>query len=274
MQFNALPVTGDDMRIFICALLCIPFVLSHTCLAMTSIERGREIAVEADKRASNYGDLTANMEMVLRDSGGRESKRLIRIKTMETPADGDKSLTIFDSPGDVRGTALLIFSHKAADDDQWLYLPALKRVKRISAHNKSSPFMGSEFAYEDLSSLEVEKYTYAYLGEEQLDDHKCFVVVRFPKDTENSGYSRIISWLDQAEYRTWKEEYYDRKKRLLKTLTVKNYQLYQGTLWKAHWMRMVNHQKGKETDLLWSNFTFKSGLTDRDFDQNSLKRAK
>lgn len=245
-----------------------------TCFAESPAEKGLLIMIEADRRASGFDDLTAEMEMVLRNKEGSENRRRMRIRVMETPADGDKSLTIFDSPGDVKGTAFLTYSHKVGDDDQWLYLPALKRVKRINARNKSGAFMGSEFSYEDFGSLELEKYTYQYLGEETLAGRKCYMVERFPKDTKNSGYRRIVSWLDQDDYRTWKEEYYDTKNRFLKTLSLQEYHLYLETLWKAHWVRMINHQNGKETDLLWSNFEFRTGLSDRDFDQNSLKRAK
>ncbi len=257
--------------LLIAALLMAPAL---PCRAQTTAEKGRRITVEADRRTTGYKDLTANMEMILYDSAGRQSKRFLRVATMETADDGDMSLTVFNSPPDVRGTALLTYSHRVADDDQWLYLPALKRVKRISAHNKSGAFMGSEFAYEDLGSFEIEKYDYDYRGEELLAGQKCFVVIRFPKDTKNSGYSRIISWLDESTYRTWKEEYYDRLGRLLKTLTLKDYQLYLGRFWKAHSMLMVNHQKGRKTELLWSNLKFRSGLTARDFNRNSLKRAR
>lgn len=259
------------MFMFVVLILLCP---DFDCHAQTPEQRGQEIAVEADRRASGFGDLRAEMQMILRNKEGRESQRLVRVFTMETLADGDKSLTIFDSPADVRGTALLTYSHKLDDDDQWLYLPALKRVKRISARNKSGAFMGSEFSYEDLSGHEVDKYRYRYQGEETLDGRKCFVVARSPKDTKNSGYNRIVSWIGQEEYRVWKEDYYDRKNRFYKTLSIGEYRLYQGTFWKAHWMRMVNHRKGKETDLLWSNFSFKTGLSAGDFNQNSLKRAK
>ena len=237
-------------------------------------DMGYQIACEADRRASGFCDFRAEMEMILRNRPGRESHRRIRVRAMETENDGDKSLTIFDSPADVRGTALLTHSHKSGDDDQWLYLPALKRVKRISSRNKSGAFMGSEFSYEDLGSLEIEKYTYKYLGEDNLNDHQCFMLERSPKDKKNSGYSRIISWLDQDEYRVWKEEYYDKRNRLLKTLTLGKYQLYLKTVWRAHFMHMVNHQTGKETDLIWSNFFFRTGLSSKDFNKNSLKRAR
>ena len=134
--------------------------------------------------------------------------------------------------------------------------------------------MGSEFSYEDLGSREVEKYTYLYLKEEMVGERLCFVIELQPNDKKNSGYSRIISWVDKEDFRTWQEEYYDKRGKLLKSLCFAEYQLYLDFLWRAHFMGMVNHQKGKETDLRWSNFVFRTGLTDRDFDQNSLKRAK
>lgn len=246
---------------------------SFNALAETPEEKGLAIAVEADKRNTGWQDSTADMTMTLRNKRGEESVRTLRVKSLEVQDDGDKSLTIFDEPKDVRGTALLTFSHKVDSDDQWLYLPALKRVKRIASRNKSGPFMGSEFAFEDLSSQEVEKYTYKYLRDEACGELTCFVVERFPVD-KNSGYTRQIAWIDQAEYRVYKVEFYDRKKSLLKTLEASGFQKYEGQFWRADMLAMQNHQTGKSTDLIWSNYQFKQGLEDGDFTKNSLKRAK
>jgi outer membrane lipoprotein-sorting protein len=258
-------------------LLIIFFILlspSLTCHAGDNKNKGLTIAMEADKRASGYGNFTARMQMVLINKQGRESHRQMRIRVLETEDDGNKSLTIFDSPKDVKGTALLTHSHKQQDDDQWLYLPALKRVKRISSRNKSGSFMGSEFSFEDLASQEVEKYTYRYIGEEILNGQACFIIERYPKDTKNSGYSRIVSWLDKDEYRTVKEDYFDKKKRLVKTLTLENYHLYLRTIWRAHDLQMINHQNGKKTNLLCSEFIFRAGLLEKDFHRNILKRMR
>ena len=134
--------------------------------------------------------------------------------------------------------------------------------------------MGSEFSFEDMGSLEVEKYTYKFLGIETLNERACFVLERFPVDKKNSGYSRIVSWLDTKEYRAWKEDYYDKRNKLLKTLVLNDYKIYLEKYWMAHTMKMVNHQNGKETDLKWSKFSFRTGLADSDFNKNSLKRAK
>ena len=104
-----------------------------TIPAFASAEKGLEIAIEADSRDKGFGDSTAQITMILMDKYGQSTERAIRNRTFEGDNEGDKSLVIFDSPGDVRGTAFLSHTKKADSDDQWLYLPALKRVKRIAS---------------------------------------------------------------------------------------------------------------------------------------------
>lgn len=252
--------------------------LLAACIALpaaaeTPEEKGLAIAKEADRRNDGFGDTSATMQMILRNRQGEESKREIRSKALEVKDDGDKSLIIFDQPKDVEGTALLTYSHKTADDDRWLYLPALKRVKRIAGNNKAGPFMGSEFAFEDLGSQEVEKYTYKHLRDDKLDGQDVFVIERYPTD-KDSGYTRQVVWMDTAEYRPLKIEFYDRKQSLLKTLTFQDYQQYLGKYWRPGKLDMVNHQTGKSTTLLFKDYKFRNGYSDRDFDQNSLKSAR
>ena len=255
------------------SLLLALFLSSTSAWAGEAEQRGLEIALEADRRDSGFQDHRAELEMILRNKSDQESRRQIRTRTLEVAGDGDKSLSIFDFPADVRGTAFLSHTHAQSADDQWLYLPALKRVKRISSANKSGPFMGSEFAYEDLTSQEVEKYTYKYLRDETLDGRAVFLLERYPT-YEKSGYTRLLSWIDQEHYYPLKTEYYDRKNALLKTLTLHDYKQYVGQFWRASSMRMQNHQTGKTTELLWKNYQFRTGLSDRDFDRNSLKNAR
>jgi hypothetical protein len=241
--------------------------------AQTPEEKGLAIAIESDKRDRGFGDSTVNLEMVLKNRQGEESRRRIRVATLEIANDGDKGLTVFDEPADVKGTALLTFSHKTADDDQWLYLPALARVKRISSANKSGSFMGSEFAYEDIGSQEVEKYKYKYIRDDNYENRSVFVIERYPV-SPNSGYTREVVWIDKDHYRAWKVEYYDRKQALLKTLVWKEYRQYLNKYWRAEEMFMQNHQTGKSTLLRWSNYKFRVGLKDSDFNEASLKRAR
>lgn len=250
------------------------FLLSSpVAFGETAEEKGLAIATESALRDDGFGDFTADMEMILANKHGRESRRSIRIKTLEVAGDGDKSLSIFDTPRDVKGTAFLTFSHKVGDDEQWLYLPALKRVKRINSRNKSGSFMGSEFAYEDIASQEVEKYTYTFLRQEEYQGHPCFVEESYPVDLKNSGYTKLISWIDTDQYRLYKVEYYDRKQSLLKTLTIEGYHQYLDKFWRAEKMTMINHQTGKSTRLIWKNYAFQTGLTDKNFNATSLKRV-
>ena len=254
-------------------IFCLLVVYSVPVLAETPEEKGLAIAREDDKRDNGFIDYQANLEMILKNRHGEESVRYIRSKNLEVQGDGDKSLVVFDKPRDVKGTALLNFTHKTGPDDQWLYLPALKRVKRISSANKSGSFMGSEFAYEDVTSQEVEKYTYKWLRDETYEGLDCFVFERYPT-YKNSGYTRQVVWLDKKEYRMLKIDFYDRKNALLKTQTFRGYKQYLGKYWYPDEMFMQNHQTGKSTLLLWSDYKFRNGFRDRDFNRNSLKRAR
>ncbi|NKC14940.1 MAG: outer membrane lipoprotein-sorting protein [Gammaproteobacteria bacterium] len=226
-----------------------------------------------DKRDTGWRDSKAILTMVLRNRQGQETTRKMRASSLEVDGDGDKSLTIFDSPRDVKGTAFLSHTHAVKPDDQWLYLPALKRVKRISSANKSGPFVGSEFAYEDLTSQEVEKYTYKWLRDEILDGKDVFVIERYPV-YKHSGYTRQVVWVDRAIYQPLKTEYFDRKNALLKTLTIGGYKQYLDRYWRPSTMNMVNHQTGKSTALTWADYAFATGSKDGDFHKNALKRAR
>ncbi len=248
-------------------------LLSPLVISGEAEDKGLEIATQRKLHDQGWGDSQAEMIMTLRNKTGQESIRNIRSKTLEITTDGDKGLTVFDRPRDVKGTAFLSFSHPLGNDDQWLYLPALKRVKRISSKNKSGPFMGSEFAYEDLSSFEIEKYTYKYLGEESCGTLSCYKIENIPQ-YKHSGYTKIIAWIDNKEYRVHKAQYYDRKKSLLKTLTFKNYKQYKGKYWRADQFHMLNHQTGKSTQLDWKNYKFSVGLSDKDFSKSALKRIR
>ncbi|MDX8397267.1 MAG: outer membrane lipoprotein-sorting protein [Mariprofundaceae bacterium] len=236
-------------------------------------DRGLEIATEADRRDLGFGDYRVNLEMVLRNKHKQQTSRSMRNTTREQASDGDKTLIVFDNPRDVKGTAFLSHTHKIDADDQWLYLPALKRVKRISSSNKSGPFMGSEFAYEDIASQELEKYSYRYIGDEKMDGRDHFKLELSPTNSK-SGYFRQVVWFDTLEYRVWKIDFYDRKNELLKTLTYQSYKQYLNKYWRANQLDMINHQTGKSTTLKFTAYEFSIGTTDMDFTSNRLKRAR
>ncbi|WP_198409159.1 outer membrane lipoprotein-sorting protein [Magnetospira sp. QH-2] len=258
------------------AIAAVALTLPLAAQAETPEEKGLRIATEAKAADAGFGDYDANGEMTLRNKSGKESIRGFSSKTLEQPGDGDKSLMVFKRPRDIKGTALLTHAHKAKNDDQWLYLPAMKRVKRISSSNRSGSFVGSEFSYEDLSSPEVEKYTYKYLKEEPCPTDAaltCHVSERYPTD-KTSGYKKNILWLETKTYRVVKIDYFDRKDAFLKTLTQTEYNVYKDKHWRPHLMEMVNHQTGKSTTMKWSDFKFGVGLSEGNFQPNRLKSVR
>lgn len=260
-------------QVLLFALLCAMLLDNAVAQDSDDEKRGREIALKRKQMDLGWGDSVAELTMVLRNVQGQTTDRKMKTKALEVRDDGDKSLTIFEQPRDVKGTAFLNFSHTTEPDDQWIFLPALKRVKRISSRNKSGPFMGSEFAYEDMSSFELEKYKFRYIEDGMVDGSETYVVEQVPTD-DFSGYTSQKVWIDKSRYIPLKIEFYDKKETLLKTLVLKDYELFLGKYWRPMHSQMYNEQNGKSTDIITHSITFKNGLEESDFDKNSLKRAR
>ena len=241
--------------------------------AESAEERGLRIATEARERDKGFGNFTANLTMTLRNKRGQESRRELRLKVIEVENDGDRTIFVFDRPRNVKGTGFLIHAHKTGPDDQWLYLPALKRVKRISSSKQSGSFMGSEFSYEDMGAVEIGKYTHRFVREEACGKLQCIVLERVPKN-KDSGYSRQLVWLDRDELRNIRTQYFDRRDKHLKTMAVADYKKYLDRFWRAGNISMTNHLTGKSTVLNWKEYEFGTGLDLGDFTQTALKRAR
>jgi len=187
------------MKLFVPFFIAISLFGAASSVLADAKAQGLEIAKEVEARDRGWGDVTAELRMELSNKQKAKSTRSLSIKTLEIPGDGDKSLTLFHEPKDVRGTAFLSFSHALEPDQQWLFLPALKRVKRISSSNKSGPFLGSELAFEDIASFEVEKFEYELLREEKWNNEDYFVV-KFIPQYKYSGYKYEEVWVNKNEY--------------------------------------------------------------------------
>ena len=229
-----------------------------------------EVAKKSEAVMDGFKDSKSDMVMTLINANNQKRTRKMKMIILEKKS-GDKSLMTFLSPADVKGTKFLNYEHVNKDDDQWLYLPALKRVKRIASKNKSGSFMGSEFSYEDLSSFSIQKYTFK--GEAKvvtLDGKKTYKGERRPV-SKNSGYKKQISWIDAKTFLIKKVEYYDRKHELLKTATFDDYKKISG-VWRVGKMTMTNHQNDKKTILVWKNEKIKTGLKEKNFHKRVLKK--
>lgn len=207
--------------------------------------------------------------MKLTNSQGVENIRKMEIKKLEGDA-GDKSLIVFLYPSDIKDTKLLSYEQLGKDDKQWLYLPELKRTKRISSRNKSGSFMASEFSYEDIASQHYKNYTYK--GEAQkvsVDGKKYLKVVRVPID-KNSGYTKQVVYVDPNTYLAIFGEYYDRQNRLLKKVSFLKYKKIEG-IYRVQTIKMENVQNKKVSTLIWDEDKIKTGFSKSDFTKKVLK---
>ncbi|AZZ91757.1 MULTISPECIES: outer membrane lipoprotein-sorting protein [unclassified Hahella] len=216
-----------------------------------SQKKGLEIYTHQYLIDEGWTSTEARMEMTLVDAQGRTSKRLVIKKMMEEAGVPDKTIGIFVEPNDIKGTVMLTFEQSEGADNQWLFMPTIKRTKKINAQNKSGSFVGSEFSWEDISTTELSKYTYNLLSE--TPDY--WVVERTPV-YGYSGYSKQVTHVDKSNYQTSYIEFYDAKGDMLKTLTLSEWNKYENRFWRPKHFEMVNLQNKKKTILQLSDYVF------------------
>lgn len=247
-------------RVWIGLMLCINVIWANEAY---------EIAKKSYDVMYGYKSSISMVDMVLINAQGSENQRKFELKKLEGD-DGDKSLLTFVYPIDVKDTKLLSFEHIGTDDDQWLYLPELKRTKRILSKNKSGSFMGSEFSYEDISSQNYKKYDYiAEVKEESYEGTQCFVIQRIPID-KNSAYSKQIVYVDKKTYLAKYGEYFDKQNKLLKKISFLEYSKL-SNIYRVKKIDMLNVQTNKRTTLIYTEDKINQNLSENDFSQRVLQ---
>jgi hypothetical protein len=193
---------------------------------------------------------------------------------MDGAEDLGRVLMIFHAPASVKNTRFLVMEKEGdADDDQWIYLPAMQRVRRIAASEGSSSFMGSDFSYDDMSSRDIDDYSYEILGEESVDGHDCYMVQVLPDDADDNQYSKLITWVDKAVWVNRKVEMYDKKGELEKVLKVERLEVVQGYQTPIV-TRMSNVQNGHSTLLTVKKFVYNESFPGSIFSTRFLKTGK
>lgn len=253
-------------------ILLASFFVSDIPSGLSPEEKGQAIALEGEKISTVMR--IASSSRIYRNQPTRQKiTRHMRGWIKPVPGDGDKVIFIMDSPADVKGTQVLTISHKVGFDDQWVYIPDKRRVKRLSSQNKGGKFMGSEYSFEDTTREEPEKFKSRWVHDEVYEGKKCFVVERIPVE-RTSKYSKLVWWYDQENYLVQKFDHYDKKNVLVKTMYFSKYKLYPSGYWRWQAQKMVNHVTGDHTEVVLGEWEFNTGLTDEDFTINSLKRER
>lgn len=213
------------------------------------VKYGTSLAKYAEARDAGWIDSYSKSKMTLTDARGDSVTRETRQLILEGQ-DGDKSIARFMSPAEIRGVAALTHEHPGGTDDSWLYLPSSRRVRRISGANRTSSFQGTEFTYEDLSSIDPDDYTWKHLGDDKLtvDGKQVEVYKLEAKPTyKNTGYSKLEIYMSKKLWRPERTVYYDKAGRKLKTLTQSRWQHIHKRYWRATVLEMTNHQTHKKT---------------------------
>lgn len=216
-------------------------------------------------------DQTSTLTMTLSNSNGQTRVRKIQQFSKDL-GDSEKSIMFFLSPADVKNTSFMNWSYdddKA--DDQWIYLPALKKVKRISSDSKSDYFMGSDFTYDDLGDRKLNADEHHLLREETKNGILCYVVESKSKD-EDYMYSKTITWIDKATFIGVQKEFYDEDAELLKVLTIKNVEKVAGLDIITN-SEMKNVQNNHSTSMILSNVTVNTGMTASKFTERMMMRG-
>jgi outer membrane lipoprotein-sorting protein len=236
---------------------------------LTPEEKGLAIANKVEENYDNFVDSSVEIDLVVQKGNGTPQIRQIKTNVLDTP-DGDRLLLELKSPADVMGMVFLIFSQKFKEDDIWIYIPDLRRVRRGSSQNKGSSFLGSEWNREDFNRSEPEKFTYRYIRDEDFSGQSCYLVERYPVE-KNSQYSREIMWIDKKEFRILKVDWFNQKDIHVKTLLYNDYKLYDEKFWRPDEQVMLNHVNGEKSRSIYKDWKFDTGLNKRLFTVNGLK---
>lgn len=252
-------------------LLMMPFLLK------AQADLTAEQVIGKYQAATAIEDLQSTLKYKNTSKKGRVQERTLEqfILQQDAATNTYNFLLKFVAPADIKGTSTLTLQHLDKADDQWLYLPALRSAKRISASKKSDRFMGTEMTYEDLSnylSEPVADYQYKLLGKEVIDRQICFKIEAKPLATTNTQYSKRILWIDEATFLQVKANFYNKKGDLMKVLTTKEIKKIAGTdHHKAHYIQLENLLTKNKTEVFYSNFVINKGVNKSIFSKSYIE---
>ena len=236
---------------------------------------GREIMEKTDALPEPNDAVSTVKMSLIKSKKGKTRKRMREIRRFQVYyKEGElksKSLIRFLKPAEVKGTSLLMWEYRGEkDDDQWLYLPAMQKVKRIVAREKSSEFMGSDFTYEDMGGRNIDEDSYKLLGEEELFGENCYRVEAIPIKN-GSSYSRREVWVSKDSWMARKVHYFNKKGKLVKILSIP--ELHKdGDYWTVDKMVMESVKKSHKTILEMKDVRYNSGIDEWRFTERGLRR--
>lgn len=257
------------------SLIAVPFVLV-TAGVYAQGPTGREV-MEAYREQDRTEDTAVEMRMSIVGPRGGARQRTVSQWTKTLPDDSRMQLIRFLSPADVEGTGFLSIEHLDGEDDDWLYLPALRKTRRIAGTDKRESFVGTDFSYEDLEAERLDEHRYEVVGTEVLDGVEAWIVEAVPTDpekVEETAYGRRELWVSRDHAVILQAKYYDEDGTYVKRLRAEDVRQVAGSdKWRAHRLTMEDIQNGGRTVLEVTEFRIDQGVPEDYFSQRYLKRG-
>lgn len=256
--------------------LSIFIAITATCLtAFVQAQSGREIMKQQKERHQVDREET-NVRMQIVNRSGKVKERKLSIYSFSMPDGLSKGLIKFTGPADIRNVGLLTWEQpKDKDDDQWLYIPAARRVKRIASGGKKNAFMGTDLAFEDLRPENLEAHNYKLLKDENVDGHDCYSIEAIPstgKEKKESGYGKRVFWIRKDILVTIKTEFYDKKERLIKVGTSKGIVPLSGDIYRINHSETETVRRKTKTVMFTESRDLEPDFDESFFSQQNLSR--
>jgi hypothetical protein len=250
------------------------FILTLLVSSLCAVN-AQEASEIADKAAGaiDFDALEMTITLDIHDNRGNVRTRNIAVAT-RTFGETTKTLIRFLSPADVRGTSMLIHDHEKGGDDMWIYMPALRRTRRIAGSERSASFMGSEFTNADMGSRDTDDLNHKLTGSETVNGRDCWIIESVPETSEHAeenGYSRMVAFIDKANYHTYRVNYYDLNNELHRIMTIDDYRRQSGTSYFAFSTEVQNVQNKRKSVMVVDNFQDGSQLDESNFEVQALE---
>lgn len=262
------------MRLKKCLSLLLLFIFC-TAVVVAQDLTGQQIMEKVLSKTS-WKDMQGDVELILTNARGQSRVRKIKMFSRKRTKDENDMLMRFEMPADVKGTAFLVIEHKKGDDERYLYLPALRRIKRIASSGKGGNFMSSDFTYYDIGRPKLDDWTYKRLQDEKVGEFDCYKVECLPATPQiarDTGYGKIVRWIRKDILVTVKSVYYDRSLRPWKMLQVPGIEKI-GGVWFQTDMIMKDLQTGHQSEMKFLNIRINRNLPASLFSKRALQRRR
>lgn len=269
-------IRKQDLFNQFCVMSISALLLVNTAVAETDQLSGLGIAQQVNARDEGTA-VSRNLMMEMIDRRGKKRVRETR-GFRKYYGEEKRTMIFYLKPNNVRKTAFLTYDYPQADDDQWLYLPAMRKIRRISSSDRGDYFLGTDFTYEDIKKegkFGIEDYTWEKVGEETIDDHHSYIVEATPINDDIAkelGYSKVIYHVDSDIWMVRQAKSWDNRGNELKTIHTRDIRQVQN-IWTAHLLEVNNHKTGHYTRFLFSDIDYAAGVADDIFMQQSLRRG-